>query len=62
MQQEMLLNCRRCGQVPLEFANPAQAVLQRCQYSSNIFVQCRAMRQWLHNVESFVFAAALWFD
>jgi hypothetical protein len=32
----MLLNCRRFRLVTLEFANLAQAVLQFCQYSSNI--------------------------
>jgi hypothetical protein len=58
----MLRNCRRRFQAPLEFANPAQAVLQRCQYSLNILVRWRAMQQSMHNGTAFMLAAALSFD
>jgi hypothetical protein len=36
IQQAMLLNYRPATWSPLEYANPAQAVLQFCQYSFNI--------------------------
>jgi len=58
----MLRNCRCRFQAPPEFANLAQVVLQPCQYSLNILVRWRAMRQSMHNGTAFMLAAALSFD
>jgi len=46
----------------VEFDNLAQAVLQLCQYSSNIPGQYQAQQKWLHTGGASMFTAALWFD
>ena len=51
-----------CAQFPVEFANPAQAVLQLCQYSANIAGQCQAQQKSLYNRQLLCFPATLLFD